>query len=1198
MPQKKISKAKFVPLPFKIGAKMRLTRLEIKGFKSFGDKVVVHFDEGITGVVGPNGCGKSNIVDAIRWVLGEHRSKNLRSDKMDNVIFNGTDKRNPAQYAEVSLSFENNRNLLPSEYTEVNITRRYSRNGTGEYFLNDTPCRLKDVAGLLLNTGISANSYAIIELKMVDDILQDRDNARKAMFEEAAGISKFKARKKETLQKLEAADADLARVEDVLFEVEKSLKNLEKQAKQAERFHSAKDAYQKLSIALAKRQARKSVTEFADLNEKIEQETKLKQELSDRYEWLNESIETLKKHIEDKENTLTEQRKLLAEVFHQIRQAENDAKIRFEKLRFLKEKKENLVWQIENERQVSHEAAVKSLRENLEIVTQKLISEENTLAELQNDWQRQQQKNEIIREEVEVIKAQKNTKQQEIALNERDYELKNARLASLKHEREQTAADITAQRERNEEFNEQLGEINVSISELTDKIQKLKNDEADLQLQIENIAEEIETDKENLSQFLRQLDAKIHEHKLTKSLNDNLEGFSQAVRFLQTEKSWQDKALLFADIIRVRGGYEAVLAQFLEPFLNYYVVEDEKDAFFAIQLLNENKKGRAQFFILSALKDFVPATRLNLQKIIPASDLLIFDEKYRNLINYVFSGVYVSEAENLPESRRDLTLIDKKGEIISRFWQVQGGAAQGLDSSVLGRKRKLEELAEQIQNIESEKEQVENLLNEKKRFLENLKTKTQRNEILKSENELAEMRQKKAALNARLEQLLLNEQNGEQKLQDLKAKISEIESELAELLPFIERKKQEFAKIEEKAEKLIGDFESKNALLQEKINLFNLQKMECERIKNQIESLEKEIRFKEETAKNTQRRIEQAKADLQKTSEEIEQLNTLQQESEGILEELNLRKQDVQEQVNHFENEFYQTKNEITEQEKQTKEILRQRENCDARLAAHHQRLGDTRVSLAGARERILAEFQIELTQEMLEEHTPEDDLNDETLAEQISFARSQIDKIGSVNNMAIDEYKQVKERYDFICSQRADLAEAKESLEKTIREIEETAKEQFLEAFEKIRRNFQELFQTLFNEGDTSDLILTNPEDPLESKIDIVAKPKGKRPLSIKQLSGGEKTLTATALLFAIYLLRPAPFCIFDEVDAPLDDTNIDKFNKIIKKFTGEVQFIIVTHNKRTMVHTDVIYGVTMVEQGVSRVVAVDLKALALPGL
>ncbi len=1177
---------------------MRLTRLEIKGFKSFGDKVVVHFDEGITGVVGPNGCGKSNIVDAVRWVLGEQKAKNLRSDKADNVIFNGTEKRNPAQFAEVSLGFENNRGLLPAEYTEINITRRYHRSGKSEYLLNDVQCRMKDIHNLLLNTGISTNSYAIIELKMADDILQDRDNARKFIFEEAAGISKFKLRKKETLAKLEAADADIARVDDVLFEVEKNLKNLEKQAKQAERFQNAKEAYQKLSIALAKKQVRKSVHEFSDLNEKIEQETKLKSELSERFEWLNESVETLKSHAEDREKKLIEHRQRLGEIFHQIRQAENEAKIRFEKLRFLKEKKDNLEWQIRNEQQTSHENALKTLRENAENLAKKLASEENRLADLQLDAQKQQQKNDIIREEVDVIKAQKQTKQQEISLFERDVALKNAKLQSLKQDKTQIFSDIQQHRERTEEKQEALQNVNDEISDISQNISDLKKKEAEHQSLTENLAAEAEDERENLANITRALDAKKHEIRLTKGLIDNLEGFSQAVLFLQNDETWRDKAVLFADILGAQKGFEAAIARFIEPYSNFYVLEKEEDAFYAVRLLSEKNKGRAQFFITDALKDFTPAPRLNIQNAVPAADALIFEEKYRNLINYVFSGVYVCETENILPSRKDVCLIDKNGNIISHFFHLQGGAKQGLDSSVLGRKQKYDDLLADAQRLENEKNTSEIIFKEKKQRLDNLRLQTQKNKIIAFENTLAELRQKKAALHAHLEQLLLNEKNGNERLADIDNRLNELQTELNELMPLVEKKKSEWEHINQKADKLFADFDAKSALAQEKLNLFQIQKMECERIKNQVEGIEKEIRFKEESAKNTQRRIEQAQNELEKSTAEILQLSELQEESEGVLEELNDRKQAAQEAVNHGENEFYQTKTAITEHEKQSKETLRQRENCDARLAAHHQRMGDTRVSLAGARERILAEFQIELTQEMLEEHTPDDDLPEESLSEQINFAKNQIEKIGSVNNMAIDEYKQVKERYDFILAQKKDLADAKTALEKTIAETENIAKQQFLEAFEKIRINFQTLFQTLFNEGDTSDLILTNPEDPLESKIDIIAKPKGKRPLSIKQLSGGEKTLTATALLFAVYLLRPAPFCIFDEVDAPLDDTNIDKFNKIIKKFTGDVQFIIVTHNKRTMVHSDVIYGVTMVEQGVSRIVAVDLKALALPGL
>ena len=457
------------------------------------------------------------------------------------------------------------------------------------------------------------------------------------------------------------------------------------------------------------------------------------------------------------------------------------------------------------------------------------------------------------------------------------------------------------------------------------------------------------------------------------------------------------------------------------------------------------------------------------------------------------------------------------------------------------------------------------------------------------------MEREQVSLKTEHEQILRIVQTSENKKQLLLEKIYELTSEIEEESPQLDALDDSLQDMEEELLRLTEDYIKRQKDLEEKTEIFNTQNIEFYRYKNHIETVGNEIEYKKEVAQKVKNRAATHRIDIVKAQVETDQLLDQQAQTNKELGELNTKKQGFQEEVNILENDYYQVREQITTLEKNIREAQRQSENLNTRLMTLQNRLNEIKLQLTALRERLSAEFGVQLTDEMLSEKTPEDDIDEEELVEEIAKAKKRLDGMGAINSMAMEAYEQIKERNDFIIEQRDDLLKAKELLEKTIAQIERAAKKTFLNAFEQIRANFKEVFAALFEEGDTCELTLDDPNNPIDSKIEIMAQPKGKRPLSIKQLSGGEKTLTATALLFAIYLLKPAPFCIFDEVDAPLDDANIDKFNKIIRKFAERVQFIIVTHNKRTMAHTDRMYGVTIIEQGVSRLIPIDLKDLAI---
>ena len=840
---------------------MRLNKIEIKGFKSFGDKTIINFNSGVTGIVGPNGCGKSNIVDAIRWVLGEQKTKLLRSDKMENIIFNGSKSRKKLQLAEVSISFDNTKNLIPTEYSTVTITRKYFRSGDSEYLLNDVKCRLKDITNLFLDTGISSNNYAIIELSMVDNILNDKDNSRLHLFEEAAGISKFRKRKKETFNKIRQTEVDLDRVEDLVYEIEKNLRSLKRQAKQTEKYYKFKDEYKLISINVAlevSKTNRNSLKDQKDKLVKIENEnTRVISELAKK----NSKLEAAKSSLIPYEKKLIKLQKNLNSVLDKIRNFEESKRMKSQKAKMLVEK-------------------IEDLRDRI-----KYDTESNKRSEF--------------------------------------------------------------------------------------SISSIKN--------------EISTNEKELNKIINKL-------KITKK------------DYLKYEEELKDKNVKITDIKEV-------------------------------------------------------------------------EDHFRELKHNLES---ISNKRNQIESSLLLENIDKK--------------------SVL---KKIKSINKEITELKKGFKIIENLF------------KTENKEII------------------RINKLFT-----------------------------------------EKSKDLSNDEITFNSL------------------KSNIESLKREMEYKNVTYESNKKRINDNINSLKESEKQVAKIDTDTDSNDNSLMKLYDDKSNSEKALQKFEDEYYKLKSTINLDDSSIKDLQNKKDINLNLIDEIKSSIHDNEIELNSVEQRISIEFDLDINKCKADK----DFFNESSLdkmKQRRDGLKEKIEKIGQINPLSMEAYNEIKERHDFITKEREDLIEAKESLIKTIEEIDIVAKKSFLSSFEKIKDNFKTVFRSLFTEDDDCDLIINDEENPLESSIEIMAKPKGKKPLTINQLSGGEKTLTATSLLFAIYLLKPAPFCVFDEVDAPLDDANIDKFNKIVNKFSNTSQFIIVTHNKRTMNNADIIYGITMPEQGVSKVVPVDLRNL-----
>ncbi len=1173
---------------------MLLTKLEIKGFKSFGEKVVFHFDKGVTAVVGPNGSGKSNVVDAIRWVLGEQKTKALRSEKMDNIIFNGTKNRKPLQLAEVSISFKNTKNILPTEYGEVTITRKYYRSGESEYLLNGVTCRLKDIQTLFMDTGVGSDSYAIIELKMVDEILNDANNARRTLFEEAAGISKFKKRKKETLRKLEETDSNIERVDDLLHEISKNLRSLDRQAKQAKKYLEIKEKYKEQSITLAQKKTKHQIDKLNQLQEKILVVETEEVENTTKANDLDSCVEKIKLQILNEEKTLSSRQKTLNEHVEKIRSIESQKQIKNEKIKHLSSQikkfqeqkqrnKKNVIFfseKIENLREKEVE-----LEENIKTAQEQYLEKEKKFNKKEESFLK-------LKEEVNKVSNSLIASQQDISQNNRESETNQIELEALKRELEKSQSLESENIQNIKELESTLEKIETSRKAFDKTIatleEKLKKNIANKE-QINATTKKIEEERYNI---LRVIDSKEHEKKLLKSMIENLEGYPEAIRFLNNQKSKSEKKEILAEIITCEEKYRTAIENFLSEKLNYIIVEQPKEALESIQLLAGAAKGKANFFILSEIQNQSNhSLNSEIEGAIPVLHIIKFEKRFEKLIHWIFDNVYIlnEDISNIP-SDNSKTYINKNGSVIRKPSIISGGSIGLFEGKKIGRTKSLEKINKEITSQKEKLHELEKVINSYKEEATSIQIDEVKSQLDHHTKELKKVLEEQIVLKTRLESTRANMDGATNNQSFLLQKIEAANQKMQALLPIIEKKKEELSKREKEVNQLKLELEN---LLLEKDKIrdeFNEVKIDLTTAKSRLEINSNEIKINNEQLERLQKQQKENDEELEKAQKELEAIDDQSNSEESNLIELYKEKKDIEEGVNEIERQYYSLKGELNEVEKSIRDFQREKEQKQQLKYELKEKQRELEIKIQSIQERVSIEFSINLNSLEAKEIS----IDIEELEEEVQKIKEQLEKIGPVNHTAIEVHKEMQERHDFISSQKDDLSEAKESLNQTIKEIDIVAKENFIKAYKEIRENFKEVFQSLFTEDDDCDLVLSDLENPLESKIDIIARPKGKKPLTINQLSGGEKTLTATALLFAIYLLKPAPFCIFDEVDAPLDDANIDKFNNIIKKFSANSQFIIVTHNKRTMASTDIVYGVTMAEQGITTVVPVDLRATA----
>jgi chromosome segregation protein len=721
-------------------------------------------------------------------------------------------------------------------------------------------------------------------------------------------------------------------------------------------------------------------------------------------------------------------------------------------------------------------------------------------------------------------------------------------------------------------------------------LQQLQEQQERTKEQILETQQDLEALRQKLAEENRKLDSKKNEHDLLKSLVDSMEGYPESIKFLHNNSGWNHKAPILSDIIYVKEEYRAAVENVLEPYLNYYVVNNLQEGLQAVHLLDDNKKGKANFFLLDKFEK-INGEFHQPEQTIPAIDVIEVDEQYRDLANHLLGNVFIAENEEALKDSNGAVVLEKHGKYVKGKYSLTGGSVGLFEGKKIGRAKNLGKLQQDIQEQEL-------IVNDLKAVIQ-----ARHNEVIAYNEQLKDnaIKQAQDDIN-RLTNQVFSLQNKIESLHGLQStaqnRLEEMQQNLDNTVDSIEGTRKQWKELvnlfNEVRETLkVAEDDYRGAETQYNVALagFNEFNLQVTRQQSKINALSQEAEFKSNQLNNLTQQVESNASQLKMTAENIvESSDTLEIADQALVELL--RKKDEEEKIlNEADQSYYNERNRLNEKESELRHKVKEKEQTEHLLSEIKDKLNELKLQLAGMKERLNVEFRINLDDIIDQPRTGEVPV--EELQEKSDRMKKRLENLGEVNPTAIEAFTEMKKRYEFILEQKNDLVTAKDSLLQTIQEVEATANQQFLDTFNRVRENFQRVFKALFTDDDTADMVLENPENLAETSIDIIAKPKGKRPSSISQLSGGEKTLTATALLFSIYLIKPAPFCILDEVDAPLDDANVGKFTSMIRKFSEESQFIIVTHNKQTMSAVDVIYGVTMQEPGVSKLVPVDFRAL-----
>ena len=1180
---------------------MYLKRIEMQGFKSFADKTVLEFKPGITTVIGPNGSGKSNISDAIRWVLGEQSMKSLRGAKSEDIIFAGTQARKSLGFAEVSIVIDNNDNKLPIEYSEVTVTRKIYRSGETGYFINKVPCRLKDILELFMDTGIGKDGYSIIGQGKIDEILSNKSEDRRHIFEEAAGIVKYRTRKQESEKKLEQTKLNLLRINDILAEIEANIEPLKLQSDKAKQFLDLREELKSIEVGLF-------IYNINTYKEKLEQLVK------------DEDIITSQKEAEDSKMEALQASK------EELRQVVDDITAQIENMQNIGFESSNKIEKINSEIGISNER-IQNNSANKQRLEAEILEVKNRIEELKEEQKQKLEKKTNLTSNKEKFEKELAEKEAELAELSKKLSAKELEIEGKKQivqdnidKKYELAAEINTQDvnyENLEKRKKQLkNEIDSVISEL-DSTRYGKNEiskgfydiESKRNIAVEKLEKSVQAKEQNM-QKLKQYEDEISKltytqrmkqarHQFLIETEKEKEGYNKTVKSLLVacdKDSSLNKGIhgVLANLISVEKEYETAIEMCLGQALQNVVTSTEQDAKKMIEYLRTNSLGRASFLPIASVQGKKLDKLTKMDGVIGiASDLVKCKKEYEQIILSLLGRTVVVEDMDTAialakKDKYSFRIVTLKGDIISSSGSISGGSVQTKTVNILGRSREIEDLEKELKKLEK---QIADKTAEKEEYASSIGDSIE--ETAKLEKELQEIeivyateKQKMVAVEENITRL-------ENRLAKLKEEVTQTEKQKEENRLLKEQKEAEIQTLTQQIEdlnKVIEEFALNNKDNQKYIDDLNFD----------ITNLKISVTSFDESESSIEEMVERILQDIKNNEQSIENKN---QNILAITEENTKLEQTITE----YNNQIEQIKQEVTNSGTKVEELKQERIAKNEKLVNTENEIQSQFSTLESLKEQIIKldvkktkleqDLQqvveslwneYELTPNSTEEYQKPN--NVATAQKQVNSLRNKIKDLGSINIDSIEEYKKTKERYDFMSEQRLDLENTASKLRKIIGDMTTTMQNQFKEKFELINKNFNEVFTELFN-GGKAELILENEENILECGIDIRVQPPGKKLQNMMLLSGGEKAFTAIALLFAILKINPAPFCILDEIEAALDDVNVYRFAEYLKKFCKQTQFLVITHRKGTMEAGDSVYGVTMEENGISKLLSIKLK-------
>ncbi len=1181
---------------------MYLKRMEMQGFKSFADKTVIELKQGITTVIGPNGSGKSNISDAIRWVLGEQSSKALRCSKSLDIIFAGTQNRKSLGFAEVSLVFDNADGGLPIEYTEVTVTRRIYRSGETGYFINKVPCRLKDLQELFMDTGIGKDGYSIVGQGKIDEILSNKSEDRRHIFEEASGILKYRVRKQETEKKLEHTKLNLLRINDILSEIEGNLEPLQAQSEKAKKYLNIRDNLKNIEVGLFLYNIDQNKKDI----EKITEDENITKEQCDTEETRLERIKTvkeqLKEEIDDITNKIEQMSNLGFESQKEIEMLNSDINVSKTKIsnneenekRFLEEIEEKItrLKELEEEQKQKDEKR-ENLRKNKERFTRELEEKQAELDKITEKLSKEALEIEKHKKQVEENTDKKYEKQANIKEQEINFENDEKRQKQLKNEIQNIISELDNTRMKKEEVSKDFYEIEAIRNK---NIKELEN----IAKQKEEVNQKIKTYQIKINTMSNELRMKESRQKFLIETEKEKEGYTKSVKTLlkdceNNQELKKGVEGVLANLIDVPEELQTAIEMSLGMALQNIVTETEQDAKKLVEYLRKNNIGRASFLPITSIKgkkiENIKGNKTGIIGI--AADLVKYNKKCEQIIyNLLGRTVIVDNMDTAirvaKENGQNFKIVTQEGDIINTSGAITGGAVMKKTVNILGRENEIKKIGqeikktqENIEKIEKEKEEYEESIEGILEIAERLEKELQENEItyatgkqkvLSFEEEIQKIENRLQKLKEEQSELEEQKEFATNKKAEIQKEIEEINTENEKLSKII----TEYAELNKDNQKYIDDLNFDITNLKISVSSFDESESSIEEIKERIQQ---EVEANKQSIKNKQEQIEQSKQETQNLKEAIKKI---QEQIEKIKEEVKSSGSKIEE----LKKSRAEKNEKLTTQEEQITEKFKIIEDLKGQIVKIDVRKTKIQEEITETINKLWEEY--ELTPNSIEEY--EKPKNVSETKKQVNNLRTQMREMGSVNVESINEYKKQKERYDFMSEQRLDLENTMSKLRKIITDMTAIMKEQFEEKFKEINKNFGEVFAELFG-GGKAEVKLEDEQNILECGIDITAQPPGKKLQNMLLLSGGEKALTAIALLFAILRINPAPFCVLDEIEAALDDVNVYRYAEYLKKFAQNTQFLVITHRKGTMEAADSVYGVTMEESGISKLLSMKLR-------